>query len=133
MSDPSNLTPINALSAELGLTARTLRYWEYMELITAVRSVNARDDRHYTPDQVARVRRVQELRDLGFSIEKTRGFLAAEELGLHDVIDRLIDERQAENDQEIRDRVDIDGGLRGERLALDDRRRTADKGGEAAA
>ncbi|MDF2234849.1 MerR family transcriptional regulator [Albimonas sp. CAU 1670] len=63
-----------------GLTPRTLRHWESEGLITSSRTGRT-SPRTYDADQVARIRRVMDVRRMGFSIREVRDLLALEAAG----------------------------------------------------
>lgn len=57
-----------------GLTAKTIRYYEEIGLLTASRDEN--DYRRYTPLQVDKLRFLQRARALGFTISECRQLLS---------------------------------------------------------
>ena len=74
-----------------GVTTRTLRYWEQMELLVP-KGHRGAGERFYSDVEIHRVRRIKELQELlGFSLSEVRVVLETE-----DVLDRLRDEYHAD-------------------------------------
>jgi DNA-binding transcriptional MerR regulator len=77
-----------------GVTTRTLRYWEELQLLQPT-SYRASGERLYSPADVARVTRIRNLQELlGFSLAEVRTVLNAGDV---DVLDRVRSELKAEN------------------------------------
>ena len=69
-----------------GVTTRTLRYWEELELLQPS-SYRTSGERLYSPADVARVTRIRNLQELlGFSLAEVRTVLGTEDV---DVLDRV--------------------------------------------
>jgi DNA-binding transcriptional MerR regulator len=69
-----------------GVTTRTLRYWEELELLRPS-TYRQSGERLYSPSDVARVTRIRNLQDLlGFSLAEVRAVLDTEDV---DVLDRV--------------------------------------------
>ena len=69
-----------------GVTTRTLRYWEELELLKPS-SYRSSGERLYSPADVARVNRIRNLQELlGFSLAEVRTVLDTEDV---DVLDRV--------------------------------------------
>jgi DNA-binding transcriptional MerR regulator len=69
-----------------GVTTRTLRYWEELELLQPS-SYRSSGERLYSPADVARVNRIRNLQELlGFSLAEVRTVLGTEDV---DVLDRV--------------------------------------------
>lgn len=69
-----------------GLTARTLRYWEELGLLSPSGHRDS-GERVYLPSDLARVSRIRDLQDLlGFSLAEVRAVLEIEDI---DVLDRV--------------------------------------------
>ena len=66
--------PIHKLSAQTGLTSRTLRYWESEELFTSMRDFDS-DRRVYDEEAVRRIRITAFLREMDLPIKKIRTVL----------------------------------------------------------
>jgi DNA-binding transcriptional MerR regulator len=118
-----------------GVTTRTLRYWEELELLRPASRTDG-GERLYTQADVRRVTRIRDLQELlGFSLEEVKAVLNTGDV---DVLDRvhselregevsasrrreLIDEAIAANDQLV-SRLDETlariGALRDERAAI---------------
>ncbi|WP_102222863.1 MerR family transcriptional regulator [Acidimangrovimonas sediminis] len=67
-------TPISfkQMCAKFDVTPRTLRYYEYIELLSPIRDGRAR---FYTPREVARMTLIMRGRRFGFSLEEMRQWL----------------------------------------------------------
>ena len=136
-----------------GVTTRTLRYWEELELLQPS-SYRTSGERLYSPADVNRVNRIRNLQELlGFSLAEVRTVLGTEDVGVLDRVgselkaadlspDRhrqLLDEAIVANDQ-LLGRLDETLGriqaFRDERagtaLRLRDRRRQLDEPDEVA-
>ncbi len=70
---------IGTVARLLGVTPRTLRYYEELGLVTPS-AHSPGGNRRYTELDVARVRRIRELQELmGFNLDEIRSILAAED------------------------------------------------------
>jgi MerR family transcriptional regulator, repressor of the yfmOP operon len=75
-----------------GVTTRTLRYWEELELLRPA-MYRQSGERLYAPSDVARVTRIRNLQELlGFSLAEVRAVLDTEDV---DVLDRVRSELKA--------------------------------------
>jgi DNA-binding transcriptional MerR regulator len=75
-----------------GVTTRTLRYWEEVELLRPS-TYRQSGERLYSPADVARVTRIRNLQELlGFSLAEVRAVLDTEDI---DVLDRVHSELKA--------------------------------------
>ncbi len=63
------IIPIGELCNELGISTRTLRYWEEVGIIEAVER-QSRSNRGYTPYMVRRIKFIIKLKDLGLTIKE---------------------------------------------------------------
>ena len=91
-----------------GVTTRTLRYWEELELLRPS-SYRASGERLYSAADVARVTRIRNLQELlGFSLAEVRTVLNAGDV---DVLDRVRSELKAENLSPARHRELLDEGI----------------------
>ena len=91
-----------------GVTTRTLRYWEELELLQPS-SYRSSGERLYSPADVARVNRIKNLQELlGFSLAEVRTVLGTEEV---DVLDRVRSELSAGNLDPQRHRELLDEGI----------------------
>ena len=61
--------PIGNLCRDLGISTRTLRYWEEVGIIESVDRAD-RSNRGYTPYMVRRIKFILKLRDLGLTIKE---------------------------------------------------------------
>jgi DNA-binding transcriptional MerR regulator len=67
---------ISDAATRVGVSARTLRYYEELGLL-APSQYTAGGERRYTPEDLAHLQRILELREvLGMNLEEIRGFLA---------------------------------------------------------
>ena len=91
-----------------GVTTRTLRYWEELELLQPS-GHRASGERLYSPTDVARVTRIRNLQELlGFSLAEVRTVLNADDV---DVLDRVRSELRAENLSPTRHGELLDEGI----------------------
>jgi MerR family transcriptional regulator, repressor of the yfmOP operon len=84
--------PIGELAVSLGLTARTLRYWEEVGIIEAVQRADGAT-RGYTSEVVGRIKFILKLKELGLTIKEMQGLYAAygEAKQTENMIPRLIE------------------------------------------
>jgi DNA-binding transcriptional MerR regulator len=91
-----------------GVTTRTLRYWEELELLQPS-SYRTSGERLYSPADVARVNRIKNLQELlGFSLAEVRTVLGTGDV---DVLDRVRSELSAGNLDPQRHRELLDEGI----------------------
>ena len=91
-----------------GVTTRTLRYWEELELLQPS-SYRSSGERLYAPADVARVTRIRNLQELlGFSLAEVRTVLGTEDV---DVLDRVRSELNAGDLSPARHRELLDEGI----------------------
>ena len=91
-----------------GVTTRTLRYWEELELLQPS-SYRTSGERLYSPADVARVNRIRNLQELlGFSLAEVRTVLGTEDV---DVLDRMASELKAGDLSPERHRQLLDEGI----------------------
>jgi DNA-binding transcriptional MerR regulator len=91
-----------------GVTTRTLRYWEELELLQPS-SYRASGERLYSPADVARVTRIKNLQELlGFSLAEVRAVLDAGDV---DVLDRVRSELNTEHVSPARHLELLDEGI----------------------
>src|SRR5260370_13875672 len=77
--NPYNLFTIDQVSARTGLTKRTLRYYEEVELLPPTGRTEG-NYRRYSEEDIQRLERIKKLRDLlGFSLADIRELLDAED------------------------------------------------------
>lgn len=69
MQDIEEITSIGELCKSLGLTTRTLRYWEEVGIIEAVKRPDGAN-RGYTPYTVRRIKFIMKLKDFGLTIKE---------------------------------------------------------------
>jgi DNA-binding transcriptional MerR regulator len=91
-----------------GVTTRTLRYWEELELLQPS-SYRTSGERLYSPADVARVNRIKNLQELlGFSLAEVRTVLGTQDV---DVLDRVRSELSAGDLDPQRHRELLDEGI----------------------
>ncbi|RII28351.1 MAG: MerR family transcriptional regulator [Geobacter sp.] len=71
-----SITPIGELAISLGLTTRTLRYWEEVGIIESVQRADGAT-RGYTPYFVRRIRFIMKLKELGLTIKEMQDLYVA--------------------------------------------------------
>lgn len=67
--DTDQILPIGELCNELGISTRTLRYWEEVGIIESVER-QSRANRGYTPYMVRRIKFIVKLKDMGLTIKE---------------------------------------------------------------
>ncbi len=70
------ITSIGELAISLGLTTRTLRYWEEVGIIESVQRADGAT-RGYTPYYVRRIKFIMKLKELGLSIKELQDLYIA--------------------------------------------------------
>lgn len=75
-TDNEEIVSIGELAKELGLTTRTLRYWEEVGIIEAVERADGAN-RGYTPYYVRRIKFIMKLKDLGLTIKEMQDLYSA--------------------------------------------------------
>jgi MerR family transcriptional regulator, repressor of the yfmOP operon len=91
-----------------GVTTRTLRYWEELELLHPS-SYRTSGERLYSPADVARVNRIRDLQELlGFSLAEVRTVLGTEDV---DVLDRVGSELRRDDLTAARHRELLEQGI----------------------
>ena len=76
ISDSEEVTPIGDLAIALGLTTRTIRYWEEVGIIESVQRSDGAT-RGFTPYYVRRIKFVMKLKELGLTIKEMQDLYAA--------------------------------------------------------
>src|SRR5512133_495411 len=69
MQDSEEIIAIGELCKRLGLTTRTLRYWEEVGIIDSVERADG-SNRGYTPYGVRRIKFIMRLKELGLTIKE---------------------------------------------------------------
>ena len=75
-SETEEITPIGELAISLGLTTRTLRYWEEVGIIESVQRADGAT-RGYTPYTVRRIKFIMKLKELGLTIKEMQDLYVA--------------------------------------------------------
>lgn len=70
------IAPIGDLAIELGLTTRTIRYWEEVGIIESVQRSDGAT-RGFTSYHVRRIKFIMKLKELGLTIKEMQGLYAA--------------------------------------------------------
>ncbi|TSK06608.1 MAG: MerR family transcriptional regulator [Geobacter sp.] len=76
LREGETVVSISDLSIELGLTTRTLRYWEEVGIIESVERQDGAT-RGYTPYYVRRIKFILKLKELGLSIKEMQDLYLA--------------------------------------------------------
>lgn len=74
--ESEEITPIGDLATSVGLTTRTLRYWEEVGIIESVPRADGAT-RGYTPYYVRRIKFILKLKELGLTIREMQDLYAA--------------------------------------------------------
>jgi DNA-binding transcriptional MerR regulator len=75
-TEKEEIIPIGELANSLGITARTLRYWEEVGIIESVPRVDGAT-RGYTPYYVRRIRFILKLKEFGLTIKEMQDLYVA--------------------------------------------------------
>jgi DNA-binding transcriptional MerR regulator len=75
-TENEEIIPIGELANTLGLTTRTLRYWEEVGIIESVPRLDGAT-RGYTPYFVRRIRFIMKLKDFGLTIKEMQDLYVA--------------------------------------------------------
>ncbi len=76
LRDGEEIESIGELAKEVGLTTRTLRYWEEVGIIESVQRADGAT-RGYTPYYVRRIKFIMKLKELGLSIKELQDLYIA--------------------------------------------------------
>ena len=76
IQDSEEIIPIGDLAISLGLTTRTIRYWEEVGIIESVQR-NDGATRGFTPYYVRRLKFIMKLKELGLTIKEMQDLYAA--------------------------------------------------------
>ena len=76
MQEGEEITPIGELAISLGLTTRTIRYWEEVGIIKSVQR-NDGATRGFTPYYVRRIKFIIKLKELGLTIKEMQDLYTA--------------------------------------------------------
>lgn len=76
LNEGDEIVSIGALASELGLTTRTLRYWEEVGIIESVPRADGAT-RGYTPYFVRRIKFIIKLKEFGLTIKEMQDLYAA--------------------------------------------------------
>lgn len=99
---------IGEVAKATGVTTRTLRYWEELDLLRPT-SHGATGERRYSPSDVTRVTRIRNLQELlGFSLAEVRAVIGTEDVA---VLDRVRSELEAGALPPSRRRALLDEGI----------------------
>ena len=118
MTESEKLITFKEMCAKFDVTPRTLRYYEYIELLSPIREGRAR---YYTPREVARMTLILRGRRWGFSLEDIRQWLM--------IYDQMGTEAQMQAWVELADRqiVELQTQLDQLRSAVDELRETREE------
>lgn len=75
-TESEEITPIGELAISLGLTTRTIRYWEEVGIIESVQRSDGAT-RGFTPYYVRRIKFIIKLKELGLTIKEMQDLYAA--------------------------------------------------------
>ena len=76
LKEGEEAVPIGDLAKSVGLTTRTLRYWEEVGIIESVQRADGAS-RGYTPYYVRRIRFILKLKELGLTIKEMQDLYVA--------------------------------------------------------
>ena len=76
VKENEEIVSIGELAKELGLTTRTLRYWEEVGIIESAERADG-DNRGYLPYYVRRIKFIMKLKELGLTIKEMQDLYVA--------------------------------------------------------
>ena len=76
LKEGEEITPIGDLAIALGLTTRTIRYWEEVGILESVQRSDGAT-RGFTPYYVRRIKFIMKLKELGLTIKEMQDLYAA--------------------------------------------------------
>ena len=76
LKEGEEITPIGDLAIALGLTTRTIRYWEEVGIVESVQRSDGAT-RGFTPYYVRRLKFIMKLKELGLTIKEMQDLYAA--------------------------------------------------------
>ena len=76
IKEGEEITPIGDLAIALGLTTRTIRYWEEVGIVESVQRSDGAT-RGFTPYYVRRLKFIMKLKELGLTIKEMQDLYAA--------------------------------------------------------
>ena len=76
INEGEEITPIGDLAISLGLTTRTIRYWEEVGIIESVQRSDGAT-RGFTPYYVRRIKFIMKLKELGLTIKEMQDLYVA--------------------------------------------------------
>ena len=76
IQEGEEVTPIGELAIALGLTTRTIRYWEEVGIVKSVQR-NDGATRGFTPYYVRRIKFIMKLKELGLTIKEMQDLYVA--------------------------------------------------------
>jgi len=76
IQDSEEIIPIGDLAISLGLTTRTIRYWEEVGIVESVQRSDGAT-RGFTPYYVRRLKFIMKLKELGLTIKEMQDLYAA--------------------------------------------------------
>lgn len=102
---------IQEAADEVGLTPRTIRYYEELGLLGTIRRGSG-GRRSYGPDEMQRLRFIQRLKAVGLSLDQIRELNSVHAIGgstqnMLRRLDALLEERLSQVDERIREMNDL--------------------------
>jgi MerR family transcriptional regulator, repressor of the yfmOP operon len=115
-AEATEVLRIGEVARAMGLTARTLRYWEEIGLLLPA-GYRKSGERLYSPADVARVGRIRDLQELlGFSLTEVRTVLDTEDVA---VLDQVRSELRGGDPSPRRRRELLEAGVAANAALLD--------------
>lgn len=100
MASVEGMLQIGEVAERVGLSLRTVRYYEEMELLTPARRTEG-GFRLYTEEEVERLDLIKQMKPLGFSVQEMRDLLAARDTLRDDEVDDAAAEQARERLKEF--------------------------------
>jgi MerR family transcriptional regulator, repressor of the yfmOP operon len=119
------ITPIGDVAIALGLTTRTIRYWEEVGILESVQRSDGAT-RGFTPYHVRRIKFIMKLKELGLTIREMQDLYSAygEAKETERMVPRLVailDDHLEKIDEKIAKLVSLRGDIMSYRQKMEDR------------
>ncbi len=107
MHEPKELSQIDGVAERLGVSTRTIKYYEELGLVSP-ENRSPGGFRLYNPDDVERLQRILRLKGMGFSLAAVREFLSVRDAAREATRERVLaetTEHLKEREREVAERI----------------------------